>query len=66
MPKMKTRRGAQLRFKKTGSGKVAAYHSGKIHFKRRKNANRKRKLRQKQIITGGDAKRVKRLLPYIF
>ncbi|HHH81181.1 MAG TPA: 50S ribosomal protein L35 [candidate division Zixibacteria bacterium] len=64
MPKLKTKRGVRRRFKITKTGKVLAYHAGKIHFKRRKRANTKRKLRQKQILATGDAKRVKKMLPY--
>ena len=64
MPKLKSRRGVRNRFKKTGTGKMMAYHAGNIHFMRRKRANRKRKLGQKQVLSIGETKKVKRMLPY--
>ncbi len=64
MPKIKTKRGVRKRFRITKTGKVMAYHAGKIHFKRRKRANTKRKLRQMQVLKSGDAAKVKRMLPY--
>ena len=60
---MKSRRGASKRFKKTGNGKVIANHAGKIHFKRRKNAKSKRNLRKDIVLSPGDAKKVKRMMP---
>ncbi len=62
MPKIKTKRGARRRFKISGSGKVLAYHAGTIHFMRRKKANRKRKLNQKQVLSKADSSKVKRML----
>jgi len=59
---MKTKRGARRRFKISGSGKVLAYHAGTIHFMRRKKANRKRKLNQKQVLSKADSSKVKRML----
>ncbi len=66
MPKLKSKRGVRRRFKVSGTGKVMAYHAGKIHFKRKKRANTKRRLRQKQVLAPGDARKVKRMLPYSF
>ena len=66
MPKIKSKRGVRRRFKVSGTGKVMAYHAGKIHFKRKKRANTKRRLRQKQVLARGDARKVKRMLPYSF
>ncbi|MCD6417640.1 50S ribosomal protein L35 [bacterium] len=62
MPKIKTRRGIRRRFKISGSGKVMAYHSGTIHFMRRKRANRKRRLSQKQVLSPADAAKVRKML----
>ena len=62
MPKMKTNRSAAKRFRKTGTGKLRrqrAYHS---HILTKKNPKRKRRLRQRTLVSKADTKRVKRLL----
>ena len=64
MPKIKSKRGVRKRFKISGTGKVMAYHAGKIHFKRRKSAKCKRRLSHSQVLSPGDAKKVKLMLPY--
>jgi large subunit ribosomal protein L35 len=61
--KMKTHKGAQKRFKVTGSGKVRRYKAFKSHILTKKTSKRKRRLRQPGLIaTTGDTKRMKRLL----
>jgi len=63
MPKMKTHKGAQKRFKVTGSGKVKRCHAFKSHILTKKTSKRKRHLRQSDLIaTPGEQKRIKRLL----
>lgn len=64
LPKIKTHRGAAKRFKKTGSGKIVAWHAFKSHLLVGKPSRRTRRLRKKQVLAGGDAARVKRLLPW--
>lgn len=62
MPKMKTRRAAAKRFKKTAKGKVKrrkAYHS---HILTKKSSKRKRKLRKATLVDPADRKRIKRML----
>lgn len=62
MPKMRTNRSAAKRFRKTGSGKLRrqrAYHS---HILTKKSPKRKRRLRQRTLVSKADTKRVKRLL----
>lgn len=64
MPKMKTHKGAAKRFKTTGSGKLKrnrAYHG---HLFTKKNAKRKRRLNQPDMVAQNDEKRMKKLLPY--
>ena len=63
MPKMKTHRGAAKRFKKTGTGKFVRTRANKQHILTKKNAKRKRQLRNDAIITPADEKRVKQMLP---
>ena len=62
MPKMKTHRGAKKRFKVTGSGKVTRRQIHKNHFKRRKPADRQRRLAGEVEVTGGDRQHVLRQL----
>ena len=65
MPKMKTHRGAEKRFKMTGSGKLKRGTAYKSHILTKKSAKRKRNLRQAGIVTKGDQDRISRLLPYL-
>jgi large subunit ribosomal protein L35 len=62
MPKMKTHRGAAKRFKKTGTGKVKRHHAYTSHILTKKSPKRKRHLRQGDLISKADEKRIKRLL----
>jgi large subunit ribosomal protein L35 len=62
MPKMKTHRGAAKRFKKTATGKLKRGHAFKSHILTKKSPKRKRNLRQATLVSGADAKRIKRLL----
>ena len=64
MPKLKTNRGAAKRFKKTGSGKYKRSSSHMNHILTKKSSKRKRKLRSSSLISQGDLKSVKKLLPY--
>ncbi|HIG34712.1 MAG TPA: 50S ribosomal protein L35 [Gammaproteobacteria bacterium] len=64
MPKLKTNRGAAKRFKKTASGKYKRRSSHTNHILTKKSSKRKRHLRSPKLISGGDLKNVKKLLPY--
>ncbi|MBC8247140.1 MAG: 50S ribosomal protein L35 [Deltaproteobacteria bacterium] len=63
MPKIKTNRAAAKRFRKTGSGKFTFSKSHANHILTKKTTKRKRSLRQGQILSQADRKRVKLLLP---
>ncbi|RKD27297.1 large subunit ribosomal protein L35 [Caminicella sporogenes DSM 14501] len=65
MPKMKTHRGAAKRFKKTASGKLKRYKAYKSHILTKKTSKRKRNLRQSDVVSKGDQKRIATLLPYL-
>ncbi|MGQ9531659.1 MAG: 50S ribosomal protein L35 [Desulfotomaculales bacterium] len=65
MPKMKTHRGAAKRFRKTGKGKVRARHAFRSHLLEKKPSRRKRRLAGRVILKPGDARSVRRLLPYL-
>jgi large subunit ribosomal protein L35 len=60
--KMKSHRGAMKRFKLTGTGKVKRHKAYKSHILTKKNAKRKRGLRQSTLLSGADLKRIKAVL----
>ncbi len=62
MPKMKTHKGAAKRFKKTGRGKVSTTKAWHGHNRHKKSAARWRRVKGKKILTGGNAKRMNRML----
>jgi large subunit ribosomal protein L35 len=64
MPKMKTHRGAAKRVKKTGSGKFKRMRANKSHILTKKTRKRKRRLRQPDLVSGADAKKLSKILPY--
>ncbi|AIF67065.1 50S ribosomal protein L35 [Terribacillus saccharophilus] len=63
MPKMKTHKGSAKRFKKTGTGKVARNHGYTSHLAANKSTKQKRKLRKDALVSAGDLKRIKQMLP---
>ena len=62
MPKMKTHRGAAKRFKITGTGKILRRNAYRDHLLEHKPSRRTRRLGREAEVTGGDSKRVKRML----
>jgi len=65
MPKVKTKRGAAKRLFSTGSGRVVRKKAGHSHLLRKKNAKRRRRLRQSEIISGSTLRNVKKMIPKI-
>lgn len=63
MPKMKTKRAAAKRFKKTGSGQFKRAKAYKSHILEKKTQKRKRNLRKAALVSGADYKRVLTMLP---
>ena len=64
--KIKTYKSAAKRFKVTATGKIMRTKGGKSHLRRRKSARTKRALaRMHEVVASGDAKRVRRLAPYL-
>ena len=64
MPKMKTKRGAAKRFRKTGGGtfkRKKAYHS---HILTSKDKKRKRRLRKGALVDRTNARKIQRQMPY--
>jgi large subunit ribosomal protein L35 len=64
MPKMKSNKGAAKRFSKTATGKIKRNSAYTSHILTSKTTKRKRNLRQSSILSSGDAKRVRTMLPY--
>jgi large subunit ribosomal protein L35 len=64
MPKMKTKRGAAKRFKRTATGKIMRHSNYKDHILTKKSTKRKRKLRKASVVDHSDMKRMHRSLPY--
>ncbi len=64
MPKMKTNKQAQRRFKITGTGKIMRAKGMKSHLRRRKSPRTKRAFDRMFEVAPQDRKRIKRLLPY--
>ena len=62
MPKMKTKRGAAKRFKKTGTGKIKRHSNYHSHILTKKSPKRKRQLRKASLISPVDTKRVLRMI----
>jgi large subunit ribosomal protein L35 len=62
MPKMKTHRGAAKRFKITATGKILRRKAYRDHLLEHKPSSRTRRLGREAEVTGGDKKRVKRML----
>lgn len=59
MPKMKTKKSAAKRFKKTGSGKIVHQHSGHRHLSTKKSPKRKRRLRKDTCLSKSMVSRTK-------
>ncbi len=64
MPKMKTRKSAAKRFKQTGTGKYRHSCAGRRHIQQKKNAKRRRRLRQGAVVKPTEMSRIKASLPY--
>ena len=65
MPKIKTCRAAQKRFKKTRNGLFIRKRAFKGHLLEAKSAKRKRALSQKLVACWGDSQFLRPMLPYI-
>ena len=65
MPKVKTRRAAAKRFKKTGTGQLKRMKAYKSHILTKKSQKRKRNLRKSIITDATNVKSMKKILPYL-
>lgn len=65
MPKIKTKRAAAKRFKKTGTGKLVRNKAYKSHILTKKSAKRKRNLRKPTVTDVTNVKNMKKVMPYL-
>jgi large subunit ribosomal protein L35 len=65
MPKMRTKRGAAKRLKKTASGRLKRAGGWKQHKLEGKEPKRRRRLRKGKLISKADESRLKVLVPYL-
>jgi large subunit ribosomal protein L35 len=65
MPKMKTKRAAAKRLRKTASGKLKRNRGWKRHLMEAKVPKRRRRLRSATMIAKVDAPRLKAIVPYL-
>lgn len=63
MSKMKTHKGTQKRFRRTGSGKLKRAHGYTSHLFANKSQKQKRKLRKSALVSKGDQRRIDTMLP---
>ena len=64
MPKLKTKRAAAKRFKRTAGGGFKRAQSHRRHILTKKDTKRKRHLRSMDVIADADVASVERMLPY--
>ncbi len=64
MPKLKTRRAAAKRFRKTGTGKIMRRKAYKSHLLEHKTTTKKRNLSKAVVVHETDAERVTLMMPY--
>ncbi|MFO8060042.1 MAG: 50S ribosomal protein L35 [Bacillota bacterium] len=62
MPKMRTRKAAAKRFKKTARGQYKRAQSGNDHLRSKKTSARRRRLRRTTLVSPNDHKRLKKIL----
>ncbi len=62
MPKMKTDKGAQARFKVTGTGRIRRRKPNKSHLLEKKASTRTRRLSRMDDVSPGMAKTIKKQL----
>ena len=65
MPKLKTKRSAAKRFKKTGSGGYKHRQSHRNHILTKKSSKRMRQLRSLQMVNASDVASINQMLPHV-
>lgn len=62
--KLKTKKAAAKRMKKTGTGKLVRMKANKSHILNKKTTKRKRTLRKDTVVDKTSEKTMKKILPY--
>ena len=65
MPKMKTKRGAAKRVRRTGTGKLMRAGGWKQHKLESKGPKRRRRLRKNRVVSKADERTMQKLVPYL-
>jgi large subunit ribosomal protein L35 len=65
MPKMKTKRAAAKRLRKTASGRLKRNRGWKSHLLEAKSPKRRRRLRTGALVNKVDEPRLKAIVPYL-
>jgi len=65
MPKLKTRRAAAKRFRRSGSGKIMRRKAFRNHLLQHKSTDRKARLAKISTVDEADAPNVEAMLPYL-
>ena len=65
MPKIKTRRGAAKRFRRTGSGRILRAKAFRRHILTKMTRKRKRQLGRKTLVDPSDEPRIRKQIPYL-
>ncbi|MBX2863063.1 MAG: 50S ribosomal protein L35 [Leptolyngbyaceae cyanobacterium MAG.088] len=65
MPKLKTRRAAAKRFRRSGSGKIMRRKAFKNHLLQHKSTNRKSRLSKKAVVVDADVPNIEGMMPYL-
>ena len=65
MPKIRTHKGTQKRFRVTGTGKVMRRHAFRSHLLEHKSAKRKRLYNMQHSVAPADVRGVTRVAPYL-
>jgi large subunit ribosomal protein L35 len=65
VPKMKSHKGAQKRFGRTGSGKIIRVKAWRGHHLEIKSSRRTRRYAGKAIVDPRNVRQIRRMLPYL-
>ncbi|NMF83586.1 MAG: 50S ribosomal protein L35 [Leptolyngbya sp. LCM1.Bin17] len=65
MPKLKSRKAAAKRFRRSGSGKIMRRKAFKNHLLQHKGADRRSRLSKIAVVSEADAPNVELMLPYL-
>ena len=65
MPKIRTHKGTQKRFRVTGTGKIMRRKAFRSHLLEKKSAKRKRAYRTQHELAASDVRKITRIAPYL-